>query len=116
MKTERFFNGQIDRYTFDFNSCSHKKGFAQVDTSQDASYFGTWANPFSLRIVTYAEGDITIETAETDTEFATAIQGIDQWNRDQDDRPHARGAKIDGMCDDEIIAKFELLGLHELLH
>ena len=112
MLTQRLFDANTDRYAFDFDACHFKKGYAQIDTHQDASYFGTWANPFCLKIVTYAEGDITIQTAKTDTEFAAAIKRIDQWNREQD----ARGAKIDGMCDDEIIAKFELLGLHDLLH
>lgn len=112
METKRLFDGMTDRYAFDFDTCHFKKGFAQVDTPQDASYFGTWANPFRLQIVSYLEGDIIIETAETDTEFAEAIRSINQWNRE-----HQEGeAKIDGMCDDEIIAKFELLGLHDLLH
>ena len=31
-----------DRYTYDFGLCSFEKGWAQVDTAQDASYFGTW--------------------------------------------------------------------------
>lgn len=29
-----------DRYQFDFNLCSKKKGWKQYDTSQDAWYFG----------------------------------------------------------------------------
>ena len=28
-----------DRYLYDFGLCSYKKGWAQVDTAQDASYF-----------------------------------------------------------------------------
>ena len=34
-----------DRYVYDFGLCTYEKGWAQVDTAQDASYFGTWANP-----------------------------------------------------------------------
>ena len=30
-----------DRYTYDFGHCSYENGWAQVDTAQDASYFGT---------------------------------------------------------------------------
>ena len=32
-----------DRYVYDFGLCNHEKGWAQVDTAQDASYFGKWA-------------------------------------------------------------------------
>ena len=28
-----------DRYTYDFGLCSYEKGWAQVDTAQDVSYF-----------------------------------------------------------------------------
>jgi hypothetical protein len=34
-----------DRYRFDFDLCSCARGWAQVDTAQDASRFGTWASP-----------------------------------------------------------------------
>ena len=30
-----------DRYRFDFDLCSCARGWAQVDTAQDASWFGT---------------------------------------------------------------------------
>jgi hypothetical protein len=44
METIRGFE-MTNRYTFDFGTCSPQNGFAQVDTGQDAYYFGTWANP-----------------------------------------------------------------------
>ena len=52
-----------DRYTYDFGSCCYEKGWAQVDTAQDASYFGTWANPTRLMIFSYCEGDTTLREA-----------------------------------------------------
>ena len=79
MKTERSFNPMTDRYAFDFTRCTADKGFAQVDTGQDASYFGTWANPFDFKIVTYCEGDITIETAESADEFRSALLRVKQF-------------------------------------
>jgi len=59
------------------------KGYAQVDTAQDAWYFGTWASPSDRRIVSYAEGDITIEDCESDKEFVTALQAFYDWNAEQ---------------------------------
>ena len=56
METIRDF-ASTDRYIFDFKLCTTGKGWAQVDTEQDASYFGTWANPFELKVVSYTEGD-----------------------------------------------------------
>ena len=43
-----------DRYTYDFGLCSYENGWAQVDTAQDASYFGTWANPTRLMILSFS--------------------------------------------------------------
>ncbi len=40
MKITREF-APADRYTYDFGLCSYENGWAQVDTAQDASYFGT---------------------------------------------------------------------------
>ena len=34
-----------DRYVYDFSVCTYEKGWAQIDTRQDASYYGTWTNP-----------------------------------------------------------------------
>jgi hypothetical protein len=112
MKRKTFFNPMTDRYAFDFDLCSHRKGWAQVDTGQDASYFGTWAHPHKRQIVTYAEGDITVTTAENDEEFVAGLRMIRDWNEES-----GHGFKgIDGMCDDKIIAEFNRLGLGELLH
>lgn len=36
-------------------------GWAQIDTWQDARFFGVWTHPATRRIVTFAEGDVTIE-------------------------------------------------------
>lgn len=101
-----------DRYQYGFNQCSTTKGYAQIDTSQDASYFGTWANPFDLKIVCYCEGDITVQVAETPEEFVEAIRNIQQWNSDN-------GHKflgIDPGLGTQIAQRFTELGLGELLH
>jgi hypothetical protein len=52
MKITREF-APADRYLYDFGLCSNASSWAQVDTAQDASYFGTWANPTWLPISNY---------------------------------------------------------------
>jgi hypothetical protein len=47
-----------DRYRYDFNLCSCARGWAQVDTAQDASWFGTWGSPTERTILNFAEGDL----------------------------------------------------------
>ena len=71
-----------DRYRYDFNLRSCARGWAQVDTGQDASWFGTWASPSERTILNFAEGDVTRTVCDTDEEFATALREIDRWNRE----------------------------------
>ena len=111
MKTRTEFIANGDRYRFDFRICSPGHGFAQIDTGQDAWYFGTWANPTKLIIVNYAEGDLTTWEADTMQEFVDHIRNVKKWNDD-----HGHGFHIDGMERPEIIEGFNALGLGELLH
>lgn len=111
MKIIREFS-PTDRYEFDFGVCSPKKGFAQVDTEQDASYYGTWASPYKLMIVNYAEGDITTQQADTPKEFAEALRSLKKWNEDFGYK--FRG--IDPGFDNKLRAKFDSFGLSDLLH
>ena len=62
MKITREF-APADRYLYDFGLCSYANGWAQVDTAQDASCFGTWAHPTRLLIFTYSSGDTTLKEA-----------------------------------------------------
>ena len=101
-----------DRYTYDFGSCSYENGWAQVDTAQDASYFGTWANPTRFLIFGYCEGDTTLKEAASPEEFATALREIDAWNRANGYDP----ARIDPGFDPAMKAAFVALGLSDLLH
>ena len=45
-----------DRYRYDFGLCSYENGFSQVDTRQDAWYYGTWANPYKFIEMGSSEG------------------------------------------------------------
>ncbi len=111
MKITREFN-PADRYKYDFGQCSIKNGWAQVDTSQDASYFGTWANPRKLAIFTYCEGDVTLQQAESVSEFVSAIRAIQQWNNENGHRFIGIDA---GFPENGLHAEFEAIGLADML-
>ena len=111
MNVTRSFDGDINRYDFDWNDCNRKQGFAQVDTSQDFSHYGAWANPFTLTLVTFAEGDITESTADTQAEFLAELVKMRDWHHEQGDK-----FGIDALCDDKLISEFKSIGAGELLH
>ena len=62
IKRETFFEDDISRYNFD------AKGYAQLDTTEDAWYYGNWVDFKNFRIIRYAEGDVSIETCENKEE------------------------------------------------
>ncbi len=101
-----------DRYRYDCDLCSCDRGWAQVDSAQDASWFGTWASPGERTIVNFAEGDVTRTICETDEEFGAALREIDRWNGE-----HGYGrARIDPGFDPEPKVAFEAVGLGDMLH
>ena len=104
-----------ERYDFDLKLCTAGAGWAQVDTWQDASYFGMWADPIHLRIVTFAEGDVTVETADGPEDFAGMIRAHEEWFKENRDEKRS-SFKIDGMLREDIIEAFTKLGLADLLH
>ena len=74
MHIERGFNPQTERYAFDFKHCTFSNGYAATRHLPGPIYFGVWANPVERKIVCYAEGDITISTADDDRESAQAVR------------------------------------------
>jgi hypothetical protein len=101
-----------DRYLYDFGLCGYSNGWAQVVTAQDASHFGTWANPTQLLIFNYCEGDTTLKEAASPEDFAAELWEIDVWNR-----AHGYGpARIGPGYDPAMKVAFEALGLREMLH
>ena len=107
----RNFELMSDRYKYDFRRCTYAKGWAQVDTKQDASYYGTWTNPEQREIFNYCEGDLTLTHCDTDTEYCAEVRRCADWNRDA-----GYWLGIDPGFGAEMKAKFEALGLAELLH
>jgi hypothetical protein len=73
VKKNSYFVEDTDRYHFDFTECTIAKGWAQVDTTQDASYYGAWINPTKREFIRFAEGDVDHYTFEDDTEMVAFI-------------------------------------------
>lgn len=99
-----------DRYLFDFNRCKKEDGWAQVDTESDAWYYGAWANPSQMRIVTYTEGDVCLMTASSPDEFVAELRRMEKWHADNDG-----WMRIDPLLSDEIERRFTDLGLADLM-
>ena len=112
MKTTRDFRPLSDRYEFDCGPCSYANGFAQIDTTQDAPYYGTWCSPTERTIVSFSEGDVTTRVCETDAELVAEIRELVRWSDEAGYGP----TKIDAMHHDELRQAFEKLGLRDLLH
>jgi hypothetical protein len=100
-----------DRYHYDLRECTSANGWAQLDTRQDASYYGNWANPITRELVSYCEGDVTHTQCDDDAEFATVLRECIEWHKT---RNYFIG--IDGMCRPPIIEAFLRLGFDGDLH
>jgi hypothetical protein len=100
-----------DRYVYDFKNCNYSDGWAQLDTKQDASYYGNWINPSKRLLFSYAEGDTVLTTCTDDEDFITAVRECCDWHKE---RGYFIG--IDAMCVPEIEAEFDRMGLGEFLH
>ena len=97
-----------DRYLYDFGPC---RDFAQVDTCQDASYFGIWACPTRRVIFSYCEGDCTTTECDTDEEFRAEIHRIRDFANSVGT---FRG--IDPGLSPAKVEAWTAIGLAELLH
>lgn len=72
------------RYRYDFGACSSKLGWAQIDTRQDASYFGQWINPALRQIFSYCEGDCCLTTCANDAELVAELEHIRAFHDEND--------------------------------
>ena len=112
MNTTRSSRPTYDRYHFDCGPCAPSEGFAQIDTSQDAPYYGTWCSPSARTIVNFCEGDLTSTVCDTDEEFVLQLRELAEWN----DQAGYGPMKIDPANNDDLRSRFEALGLADLLH
>ena len=106
-----------DRYKYDFGSMTYGKGWAQIDTTQDASYYGTWTNPDRRELFNYCEGDTTLTQCDTDDDYARAVRECADWNKERNYwRGIDPGFTGEGRLGDGMAEKFRALGLGDLLH
>lgn len=77
IKTFRSFYSK-DRYFFDFNMDLTQ--WLQMDTDQDAPYYGNWCNPMLKATLSYTEGDICVNVADSDETFLQLIHEARNWN------------------------------------
>lgn len=111
VEVKRLFDSS-DRYAFDFRLCTYAKGWAQLDTSEDASYFGNWVNPTDRKLICYCEGDVTITSCVTDAAFRAEVHRVCSYYA----RHGGKRPGIDPGLDPGMKAAFERLGLGEWLH
>lgn len=104
------------RYTYDSGMCSSRNGFAQIDTWQDASYYGIWANPEKFIIFSYCEGDCSTTECENVEEFIAEINSIRQWAGAPENGGEKGFRGIDPGLNPENIKKWHDIGLGHLLH
>ncbi len=80
-RRDEFF-AMADRYRWDFKLCRFKDGWVQIDTTQDASYFGTWANRETFQIVQFCEGDLSTTTCADAEAFAAELAEFVRWAKE----------------------------------
>lgn len=105
---------QTTRYEFDGGECTVSNGWAQLDTSQDAHYYGTWASPGELAILSYVEGDITLSLCDSREEFVAIIRSIAEFADELGYGP--LGIDPGRNHNNPVARAFVGLGLGDLLH
>ena len=101
----------MGRGYFDCEECSYALGWCQVDTLQDASYYGTWANPYTFQIVNYCEGDITRTNCDNQAEFMIAMLDLKTWNDSA-----GWGCKVDPGLSQKMTEKWSSIGMNWFLY
>lgn len=100
-----------NRYTYDFNICTTDKGWAQIDTPEDAEYFGNWINPFQMKIFSYVEGDTTEIIADSADELVKEFEILVAFYAEH----HEKKIHIDPGFNIELKEKLCELGLEKYL-
>lgn len=107
-----------DRYLYDFKVLTTGKGWAQLDSRQDASYYGHWINPARREIFGYCEGDTILTLCDTDAELVSELERMAVWNAESGYREYRNGKTIaiDTGFSEELRCACILSGIGEHLH
>ena len=114
MRVEKAQSPADDRYHYDF-TLTPAKGWAQIDTPEDAAWYGAWVNPQARRMVTYVEGEESAATLEDGEDPAVFGQHVRDYCQRHETR-HGKPGRIDDMCRDGIRSAIIALGLEDCLH
>ena len=110
MKTKRSFEPNLNRYYFDGKySCS--KGWAQMDTHQDAPYYGHWFNPFERRFISFMESDVCVIVFDDDDEMKKYMDDEKEYHRNNKSK-----CRLDPGFNEELRQKIKDLGMEEFLY
>jgi hypothetical protein len=104
-----------ERYKYD-ERLSPATGWAQVDTKQDASYYGTWANPITFEIFNYCEGDTTLTKCDSAADFVAEMTKTIEWNREAGYWLGIDPGWPDRPTTEKITEAFTRLGFGDALH
>jgi len=105
-----------DRYRFDCHACTAADGWAQLDTRQDASYYGNWVNPVTLQMVSYAEGDISHTECDSEADFIATLTRLLNWHKESGYYLGIDPGWPDTVSCDRIRSAFVVLGFLDELH
>jgi hypothetical protein len=100
-----------DRYLYDSKL---PRDFAQLDTSQDASYYGNWASAQRLVLFSYCEGDCTTTQCETVEEFRQELKRFEEFCKRIGYKFH--GIDPGWIHTDELLQPWRDAGLSHLIH
>jgi hypothetical protein len=64
-----------ERYKIDLAQCSARRGWAQLNTTQDAIRYGAWASPSERKILAYRDGELFLWVCADHETFIAEIRG-----------------------------------------
>ena len=67
---------ECERYVIDFDDDLRADQWMQYDTDQDAAYFGVWVNPNQREVLTYAEGDWSLQSFATREDLIAQLEDM----------------------------------------
>ena len=76
IKIKRFFN-ETSAYGLAYGL--KNKGYYSINSEEDADYYGNWFSIKELKILSYAEGDVTLTTVTNENELKNQLIKMINW-------------------------------------